>query len=285
LALRGLSLVGFLDQTRAINYLRSTRPIAATPLSDTDLIAEWNAAKAKIAAPPPRVGVPDIQPIPAAGAPYITALQGQPWLSAILATPMYSNAAFQWIEIDALLAYQFQVDLDRSEFHCGALTTPPTLGELLNLCLPSNPPSEQYNISVNEYSAVIRARSLNLQVGPKGSLNPPQNTAFGILLNVTLPLVHVTRFNGRCYLHNGYHRVYGAKLAGATHIPAILRDTATAADAGIRADGSTFDLALLESASPPTLAHLTPAVAHEIEMKAVHRVITITWTDHVVPDL
>jgi hypothetical protein len=101
------------------------------------------------------------------------------------------------------------------------------------------------------------------------------------LLNVTLPLVHVARFNNRCYLHNGYHRVYGAKKAGATHIPAIVRDATSAQDAGVRDDGQTFRLGLLESNNPPTLAHLSPGIAHQIELKPVHRIIT----DHVVPDL
>jgi hypothetical protein len=132
---------------------------------------------------------------------------------------------------------------------------------------------------------MIRARSLNLQLGPHGSLNPPANTAFGILLTVPLPFVHVTRFNNRCYLHNGNHRVYGAKKAGATHIPAIVRDLTSAQDAGIRDDGQTFRLNLLESANPPTMAHLAAGIAAEIDLMPVHRIITISWTDHVVPDL
>lgn len=285
--IRGLSLFGFLGETEAISYLKNVRPETVPPPTDAALKAEWTAAQATLGSPPKNFGSPDIQPLPpgGAGAAYITSLRQQPWVTGSLQSPIYNNASFNMIEIDPLLAYQFHIDMDRSDFHCGKLSTPPTTDELLALCLPMTPPSEQYQISVQNNSAIIRARSLNLQLGPRGSLNPPENTAFGILLTVPLSFVHVTRFNGRCYLHNGYHRVYGAKKAGASHIPAILRDSSDAQDAGIRDDGGTFRQVLLESDKPPTLAHLAPAIAYEMELKSVHRIITITWTDHVVPDL
>ena len=46
------------------------------------------------------------------------------------------------VEIDPLLAFQFTVDLERSQYHCASLSNPPTLEELLHLCLPLGQPNE-----------------------------------------------------------------------------------------------------------------------------------------------
>jgi hypothetical protein len=77
----------------------------------------------------------------------------------------------------------------------------------------------------NFYSELSNNPSKEPQSATWGAWKPKSSTeyAFGIMLNLTLPLVHVTKFNNKYFLHNGYHRVYGAKKAGATHIPAILR--------------------------------------------------------------
>jgi hypothetical protein len=285
LAIDGLSLLGFLNEAEALNYLRIARPEITPAPTDAALKMEWIAASNTLGSPPKNFGKPDIKPLVGPGATYVGSLRQQPWIAIAFQAPIYHNATFQLIEIDPLLAYQFHVGIERAHFHCAKLSSPPTENELLELCLPMNIPSEQYQISVQDNSAIIRVRSLNLQLGARGSLNAPQNTAFGITLNLSLPLVHITKFNDRYYLHNGYHRVYGAKKAGATHIPAILRETASAQDAGIRHDGGTFRQDLLESENPPTLAHFSPGIAHPIELKSLHRVITVSWSDHVVPDL
>lgn len=75
-----------------------------------------------------------------------------------------------------------------------------------------------------------------------------------------------------------------ARMAGATHLPCLLRDVATKEAAGIRDDGLTFDLALLESADPPTVGHYSQNRGHQITLRALARIITVTWADHVVPE-
>jgi hypothetical protein len=73
-------------------------------------------------------------------------------------------------------------------------------------------------------------------------------------------------------------------MAGATHIPCVFRDVPTSEMAGIRTDGRTFPLSLLESSNPPTIGHFTSGRAYQIQLRAFSRIITVSWADHVVPE-
>jgi hypothetical protein len=72
-------------------------------------------------------------------------------------------------------------------------------------------------------------------------------------------------------------------MAGAKNIPCLLRDVQTPQEAGIM-DGQTFPLALLESGDAPTIGHFTQGRAHDVQLRAVSRLIHVTWTEAVVLD-
>jgi hypothetical protein len=271
----GLSLVGFMDQTQAINHLRT----ACVPADNSDaaLISEWNAAQAKRGPSIANAGNPDIQPLPNAH-PHVQQLTAA--LQPILGTA-WLGATLSLVEIDPLLAYQFTVDKPRAAHHCAALVRPPTLDELLQICLPLTPQSEALEIAQGAQSVLLKARTLNLQVFAQGMIN----VAFmGIQFGMASPYAHVVRHNGRCYLHNGFHRAYGARMAGATHIPCVLRDVPDHAAVGIRTDGGTFSATLLESGDAPTLAHFTRGLAYEVMVRLVSRVLHVSWAEYVVPE-
>jgi hypothetical protein len=109
------------------------------------------------------------------------------------------------------------------------------------------------------------------------------NHFVGLAIGVRLPLLHVVRFNGRCYLHNGFHRAIGARRRGATHVPCVLRDVPTPQAAGID-PRTTFDVPLLESADPPTLAHYTQARSYDVRLRTFTRKIHVSWAEYVTPD-
>jgi hypothetical protein len=276
----GLSLVGFLDQTAAITHLRDAC-VAPDP-AEAALIAVWNSAKARLGPPIPGAGQPDIKPIPQQHEPYIQQLCQTLWLQPLL-NSVWQGASFRLVEIDKLLAYQFSVDVNRSGHHCGVVSKPPTLAEMLPICLPHNPPSEDFAVidNASRQSVLIKARSLNVLTVAQGRF--PDNRV-GIAVGLASPLVHVVRNNGKCYLHNGYHRAYGLGRAGATHVPCIFRDVTDHASVGIKSDGSTFSAALLESNDPPALAHVTQGRAQVVSMRAMSRVIHVTWAEYAVPD-
>jgi hypothetical protein len=221
-----------------------------------------------------------MQQIPATHLPYLQ----QPPLDQIPVN--YPGSSFRMVEIGSLLAFQFTVDTERVAHHCGALSHPPVLDELLALCLPVGQLQEPLQAVPQNQSILVKSRSLNVRIQGAGIM--PIQTAqgpvqiIGAQFGVALPFVQVTRFNGRCYLHNGFHRAYGALQAGATQVPAIVREVQTYQEVGVRDDGNTFAVPLLESNNPPTLAHFARAAS--ILLRMTSRIIHVTWSEYVVFD-
>jgi len=282
----GLSLVGFLqDQQQALQHLKFSCVPAPATKTDADLVADWQAAKAKLGAPIANAGNPNLTPI-AATDPRIAAITAamlqSAWgshFSGILGI----GASFQMVEIAPLLAYQLSVDTDRSGSHCAQLANPPTEDELYACCLPTKVPTDQIHSSRQGQSMIIKSRSLNLVTFAEGPLQSPMPTV-GLQFWWGIPFVHVVRFGGRCYLHNGYHRSYGLLQAGATHMPCLFRDVATAEEAGIKADGGTFSQAVLTGPNPPTIGHFNAARALTVQMRRAIRILQINWSQHMMFD-
>jgi hypothetical protein len=283
MATDGLSLVGFMsDPNQALLHLK-TACVPEQGKSDADLLADWNTARSTLGHVNPRAGVPNLQPIPM-NDPYIQQLMQAPWATGF--GPLIAQgASFQMVELDPLLAFQFAVDTSRSASHCSPYASTATQDQLLAVCLPQTLSNDPIHVTGQGLpglqSLIIKSRSLNLQIVAQGNLQLPD--ALGIQFGWGLPFVHVVRFNGRCYLHNGYHRAVGLRALGATEIPCMFRDVADAPSAGIQPPG-TFDLQLLESASPPTIAHFSNGIAFAVRLRATMRIIQINWSQHTMVD-
>jgi hypothetical protein len=273
----GLSLVGFMEPQHALNYLRA----ACVPpdASDAALLAEWTTAKARLGPPFTNAGQPDIQPIPPGDQAYVHQLQQQPWVQQALAS--YPGATFQVVEIDPLLAYQFHILGGHSDNHYPGLKLGPEVADLLPICLPMAPPNENIRISAQGQSLLIGADSLNVRITAQGWFQAENKV--GIQFGIGLPFVHVTRWNGRCYLTNGFHRALGARIRGAGRIPCLFRDVANAEEIGIRPDGATFSVALLTSSDPPTLGHFTQGRAYDVPIRQASRILQVNWSEHALP--
>jgi hypothetical protein len=247
--------------------------------ADADLAAVWAAATARLGQPIANFGVPDIRDLPGSHTTYADALLLLPWVA--LTFPGITRDDIKLVEVDPLLAFQFTVDLSRCDHHCGYLSGHPTIDQLFATCLPTTQPSENFNFLIQNQSAIIKSRGLNLRVRAQGIFN---NEIAGIVFAAALPLVQVVRFNGGYYLHNGYHRAFGMRRAGATHIPCILRDVPDVQTVGIRDDGSTFSEALLTSINPPTVGHFTQGRAADVQIRATSRILHVSWSDYIWPD-
>jgi hypothetical protein len=267
-----------MDKNQALAHLRT----ACFPSRDDDsfLEGEWNSAKAKLGPPIKNPGVPDIQPLPPSHQSYEQELMSGPWAQTFM-HPALQGASVSMVEIDPLLAFQFTVDTSRSNHHCSNLSSPPTIDEMLSACLPLTPPSESFHLQQQPQSAIVKTRNLNLQAQVQGFMH---GSILGLQFGLSVPFTHVVRYNGRSYLHNGFHRTYGLRLAGATHAPCIIRDVPDPPSVGIRNDGNTFDIGLLESSNPPTLAHFTQGRAHAVSLRAMSRILHVSWSDYVVPE-
>jgi hypothetical protein len=272
----GLSLVGFLGRDEALAHFKNAC-VPPNP-ADSALDAEWQAAKALLGAPMAGAGNPAILPIPPQYQQYIAQVSQLAWVAPVLA--QLPNSTFALVEIDPLLAFQHTISISRSTHHCAGLAQGHSIGDLLPICLPQTQVNENILVAGTANSMLLRAESLNIRTQAGGMLAPG---AIGCRFGLSLPLMHVVRLNGKCYLHNGFHRALGARSAGATHIPCLFRDVSTQEEAGIRPDGATFSAALLDSADPPTLGHFTQGKAYPVQLRKLDRFIHVVWTEYAMP--
>jgi hypothetical protein len=280
MATDGLSLVGFMDEALAIAHLRNH--CKQPDNSDAALKAIWQQAIAQLGAPVAKAGLPDIQQL---SAPELKSIIAEPVLAEALKS--YPGSAFCRVEIDPLLAYQFFICKERSSHHCSHVGPQSSFDELAKVCLPTSAVNEPVQQIRQDNSALIKSRSLNMQMGPRGIFADPAGhgpNAMGFQIFMPLPLAHVVRLNGRCYLHNGFHRALGLRGAGVTHIPCLFREVPDAAAAGIRVPEASFQLQLLESSNPPTLAHYTRGSAWPVKLRSASRILHVTWSDYIVYD-
>lgn len=278
MATDGLSLVGFMEEAQAINFLRNN--CKQDDSSDTALKTIWQQATAKLGAPIGNAGKPDIQNL---SKPELDGLMSQELLRKAIAET-YPGSTYCRVEIDPLLAYQFSVDMERSDHHCNHVNTESSFDELAKFCLPTTRVHEPVQQFTQDQSALVKSRSLNMRLSYAGIFTDANGpTAMGFNIVLSMPIAHVVRFNGRCYLHNGFHRSVGLRKAGITHIPCLLRDVPDAASAGIAPPG-TFAQSLLESANPPTLAHYTSGLAWPVKLRATSRILHVSWSDYIVYD-
>ncbi len=277
----GLSLLGFMEQQLALHYLTTSCIVADT--SPTALLRHWNDARRRLGPPDSRVGVPDIQDIPAPHSAHLQQLAAHPRLLKYPA----GTWEFKLVEIGPLLAFQFHVDIERSSAHCRGIQHPPELADTVPVCLPQSVEHRPIHVSFVQHGLLLRDQSLNFRIMGAGLIGEDlrdQVSLGGVAVGVTDPWVSVVRFNGRCYLRNGYHRVYGLRAAGATHIPCLFWDVTDYSRVGAIGGVATFDRSLLESSNPPTCRHLTDALAYRVILRRMSRFIHVTWAEYAVPE-
>jgi hypothetical protein len=275
----GLSLVGFMGQSEALPHLRETC-VPVPNSTDADLEKLWRDAVAKIGPAVANAGQPDIRNPPSSHDAYCDALVQLPWVQETFG-PQVTRHSIKLVEIDPLLSFQFTVDTIRCDHHCGHLSGVPNTDQLFATCLPTTQPSESFTYQVQGQSAMIKSRSLNLRVKVQRIIN---GQVAGVLFGAALPLVQVVRLNGRCYLHNGFHRAVGMRNSGATHVPCIFRDVPDAVSAGIVGGMATFSEALLTSTNPPTVGHFTQKRALDVQLRTLSRILHVSWSDYVWPE-
>lgn len=272
----GLAQIAFMQREQAVRYL-ATECVPVNP-DTAALEAEWDGSVARLGAPIANFGTPTISDVPQSHQGYVAQLRGSPdWHPMFAANPHWE---LKLVEAAPLLAYQFSVLDGTANDHGTGLSAPPTLDELLNACLPLAQAPEDFSVVQQHNSALIRSKSLNLRPLQFGMVSPG---CFMLQVGGALPFVHVVRFNGRCYLHNGYHRTYAALRAGATVVPCIFRDVVSEQEIGL--SPGTFSLATLESPNPPTMHHFVSGQAQSVDLIVKMRTIHLNWTDWVVPEV
>lgn len=281
----GLSLMGLMDETWAIPYLRRQCAFQGDQ-SDARLAYEWRTARDRIGSPMGRMGMPSVKDIPEAMRSYVEELKRQDWLTHRLNGHL-AGAEFKMVEVDPLMAMQFAIDVDRSTHLCTAFSGSRTDEDLFSVCLPMNPPEPEVNLfkdHTGSGSMLISTKNLSFGIHKEGAheIQTDNGPRFLIGIEVTtpLPLLHVVRYQDRYYLHNGFHRAYSARQAGATHVPCILRTVTHEGDIGIGTD--TFGMDHFRSPNPPTVGHYTAGRAHTVRLKSLTRMIQVNWSEYTV---
>lgn len=279
----GRSLLGFMEPQHAINYLQGVCRVN-DPSPDA-LMATFNAARTRLGVrPTPRAGHPEMVDIPAGHEQHLQAVAGHPRLQMGLDG---QGGSFQLVEIDQILAYQFHIDVSRTRALCAALGSPPTVASMLPVLLPTQLEPIPFQTVPHPNGLVLRSRSANFRTLAQGQVGMDQVqdlVYFGVGVGASAPWVHVARYDGRIYLRNGYHRVYGARLAGATHVPCIVVDAPTWEWVGAAGQGRTFDRVLLDGPNPPTMRHYSPRRAWRVALREVTRLVQVTWREFFLPE-
>lgn len=274
MATEGLSLVGFMDRTRAIHHLSSA--CVAADASEEALAREWSVARAKLGPAFPGAGRPRISAPPARLIPHFQAVLAQ---RAYQPGGSFQGAFPALVEIAPILAVQFTIDLTRVGHYCGSLRDP-SIDDMAPICLPLQPQTEPFQTLAGPQSLLLKTKSMNVKLASGGVFH---NSIIGVAFGVSAPHVRVVRYDGRCYVQNGFHRAVGLALAGATRMPCLMRDINDPAEIGT-APEATFSLAELGSDNPPTLGHFIHGRAHNVALRALSRVLHVSWAEYTVPD-
>jgi len=253
----------------------SVWPEPSSPPSDD----ESSTLLPKLGTPYANAGNPEILEMPARIKAHLARIQKQDRFSDAIRDIDWS---FQCVEIDPLLAFQIHIGGARSTFLGDDLPDGCSPKHLVAKCLPQHQEAirpktvEARGAFSGSYS--LEAPTRNLQFRDTGLFETGVQDQYvmGALVGVASPFVQVMRFEGRCYLTNGYHRALAASKKGATHIPCIFGDTKAFRRTGAGQEGS-LPRELFESDNAPTVGHYTGQRATALQLKRFATKIEVTW--------
>lgn len=277
----GLSLFGFMDEPFAHAYLQTACEGAGATAAE--MSKAWRDARTKLGAAFPKAGAPDVQPLPQTAQPHLRRVQNHnPRFKQTVGNLKWS---FQSIEIDPLLCFQFHVEKARSAKACSGLTSkPPSAAEILSTCLPVGSAPLTHQVAPLSNGLFVRSNDLNVRlIDFRAEKTAGETWTAKVVWGPITPLISVVRYNGRYYLHNGYHRAHGLRQAGVDHMPCVLLEANAWSDF-IDPRMVVFSESLLTSANAPTVGHFTQGRATDVNLRAVTRMLQISWSELALPD-
>lgn len=270
--IQGLSLMGFMERRAAMFYLKQNCYLPGKP--EAAMVRMWQEARQRLGGPQGRPGRPDIADLPATADAYLAEIKAHAHFAEACGS---MRSEFKLVEIAPLLAYQFHV-IDNAADICDPAEGPPGLDATLKICLPlgeeistiqSAAPMPAGNV------VEIRSPDMNSRVYQYvPGTDPAGRPVFGISIAPRVAHVQVVRFEGRCYLKNGYHRARALACAGATHMPSIVLDATSFQQVGA-VSGGTFDHDLLRRSNAPTCSHFADGRAYALPIRRHGQVIRL----------
>ena len=272
-----LSLFGFLEQAEAETYLGRH----CTLDDGDDPTKLWHAATERLGKPIPRAGRPEMTEMPKGNKGYLNRLQKQDRFKDTVKG--LDDWSFMCVEIAPLLAFQIHIEGARSQSLGSDLPEQCTTKHLVTKCLPEHPEpirpvggEKAEDPSSGSYYLEAPTRNFLYLATGAYELSVQDRYVVGALVGVASPFVQVIRFEKRCYLTNGYHRILSASKRGATHVPCIVGDTKNFARTGAEQDGS-LPRHLFDGDNPPTVGHYTQHRAAAVCLRRFATRVDVTW--------
>jgi hypothetical protein len=212
---------------------------------------------------------------------YLAGVPGNPRFAGTVGSVPFE---FLQVEIAPLISFQGHVELDKVESMSAAVQAAAADGArtelLLQMCLPHGLSNIQFVQSTQPGSYLAETEDLNLRVLTQGQFgrDVAGHLLAGVAFGESSPLVQVVEFGGKHFLKNGYHRAVGLGMSGESHMPAIVLHAADFETVG----ANFFERSLLEGPNPPTCSHFLDGTAVEQSLRKARRLISVTWSDHVL---
>jgi hypothetical protein len=223
------------------SFLRFVKHEALKPEDEATLIAEWQAARERIAAlEKEEAGAaenPLTTPVPVDG-------KYEPLLSEFLKDPLVKSSfntvptEVAFVELDNLVVYQKHIDLTFVSELKNKLGPAPMDEEIFRTCLPYDhprPPAKWTRRENGDFVFVspscdmrfLRAMSLEPH-HIQGCAHPGALIGVvGLAVGFGSNFLNAFRAENRLILNNGSHRAYALRDMGFTHVPCIVQHVAT----------------------------------------------------------
>lgn len=244
------ALLGFFAEQEARGFLQGK---AQNEEQFNEIMKRWDAARLKIGTLSPLSGGPEVRPI----------LEPEALLEVakVMERPE-CKAAFPdgtWgislVQLSGIIAFQPSVDVGYAMQGFGASPSPGDVLSAVRVCFPFGKASTlavsmdqaQKAITVSGVSPSLQVIGFNW-----GQQEPMGPFAVTFFISPGPNVLQVSRYRGRYFLSNGYHRAYRLMKAGFTHVPCLLRNASDFAQIGALGPGF-FSETILMSPRPPLI--------------------------------
>jgi len=270
-------LLGWLPEQEAVRHLLGRNP---APPDDLTAIREQIArARASVQS----------RPKAAAGDPVVDEgdrslldqVAARPELRASIPDAPWT---IEWVDMTRVMSIQKMITTDGLDLRVAGVKDDPMA--LVELCLPAGQPVAPLGGFMDQDGLGFTTSSLNPNlrlagsqvsealVSPSPSVPPQKMQAITFFVSLNTSYVQVARYQGRCFLRDGYHRAVGLLRAGTTRVPAVVIDAPTFQY--VVPTPGLFDHEIAFSDHPPMLTDFwDDTVAVQAQQPAVRTVLRI----------
>jgi len=242
------ALLGFFNEQEVRQFLLGK---VEQPQQFDEIMKRWDLARSRIGSHPPLSTEPEVRPI----------LEPEPLLeiAKVMDRPECKQAFPEgtWsvglVRLTGIIAFQPSLD---TEYALGGAEVSLGPGDLLSAVKIAFPfgKTNTLAVSMDQAQKAITVSGVNPSLQVVG-LNWGQQAAMGpfavtFFISAGPNVMQVSRYRGRYFLSNGYHRAFRLLKAGFTHIPCALRNASDFAQTGALAPGF-FSESILMSPRPP----------------------------------